>query len=237
MKIAPCLVTASLLATAAACDTSRPGANDRIAFTPRECGQVAGCDFDDSVGVDGIISVTISGIGGQSTAGVDLASRHPTIFTVNRRSDLGGQPAWDLTGNAPGVGDLVALQDGREIDFVEVPVQAVQRLTLVPFVGDVVGPTSEAGFDEAFTVNADEAVSWFVRPVVAGGATTMGRYAFETILDAGEPSVIPHETEASDRQAGYLYVVLPADSYPIGFELSADPFVGVDAIIHALARP
>lgn len=225
--------TLAAVALAAACNTPREGAYGNVRFTPRECGQVGGCDFDDSIGVGGTISVTISGIAGFSTAGVDLRSDDPDLLAVTRRADLGGQPAWDLTSLASGVAGLRAVRDGETVDLLEIPMQEVQYLTMVPFVGDIVGPTEEEGYDEAFTVNADQAVSWFVRPAIAGGATTMGRFAFETVLDAGSPRVTDHEESNSDRPNGYLYVTLPSGDYPVRFELSRDQDVYVEAIIHA----
>ena len=100
-------------------------------------------------------------------------------------------------------------------------------------VGDVVGPSQETGYDEAFTVNAGVEVTWFVRPLIAGDVTTMGRFAYETVLDSGQPAVTDHELANSDRPNGYLSVNLPAGTYPVRFELSADPNVGVEAVIHA----
>lgn len=231
MKLQPCLAAALALA-AAACNESRSGANERVRFTPDECGNV-NCTFDDSIGVGGTISITIDGIDGFPTAGLDLASRDPDLFSVAPRSDIAGRPAWDLTAHAAGVGELVALDGSEEIDFIEIPIQEVIALTMDPFAGDIVGPNEEAGYDEAFTVNANEAVSWFVRPVVEGDAITMGRYSFETVLDAGAPSVVDHEAANSDRPNGYLYVTLPAGDYPVRFELTDDPDVFVEAIIHA----
>ena len=224
----------SVVALLAACNQSQAGVNDRILFTPTDCGQVGGCAFDDSVGVHGTISLQITGIDGQPTAGVDLASRDLAVAQVSRRADINNAAAWDLAAIAPGVVDVAAIDsNGIEIDFVQVGVQDVTRLTMVPFVGDVVGPSPETGYDEAFTVNAGVEVTWFVRPLIAGDVTTMGRFAFETVLDSGQPAVTDHELANSDRPNGYLSVSLPAGTYPLRFELSADPDVGVEAVIHA----
>jgi len=233
MRPATCLAAAATLA-AVACNQSRSGVNDLILFTPVECGQV-GCDLDDSVGVYGTISLQITGINGQSSAGLDLASRDPGVATVTRRDDVAGAPAWDLHAVRAGVADIAAVDvDGSEIDFVEVPVQDVVALTMVPFVGDIVGPAAESGYDEAFTVNAGEDVSWYVRPLIAGDVTTMGRFSFETVLDAGAPLITDFEASNSDRPNGYLFVRLVAGDYPVRFELTEDGAIGVEAIIHAL---
>jgi hypothetical protein len=221
----------------AACNTSQTGANNRIAFTPAECGQPAeGCDLRDSMGVFGTIGMTIDGIDGEPTAGLDLASRDPDTLTIVPREDIGGQPAWDLTAHAPGVVQVAAVDpQGVEIDFVEVPIQDVIALTLEPYTTNIVGPAEEQGYDEAFTVNADEPVAWNVRPLIDGDVTTMGRFSFETVTISGEPDVTDFEAGTSDRPNGYLYVSLPAGDYPVEFHLT-DAFddVYVTALIHAI---
>lgn len=229
------LVGAVALCAAAACDTPRDGAYGNIEFTPTQCGQPAdGCDFADSIGVGGSISVTLDGIDGFSTAGVDLVSDDPDLLAVEPTEDIGAEPAWQLTALAPGVARLVAVQGGETVDLLEVPIQAVETLTMVPFVGNVVGGDPEGDYDQAFTINADESASWFIRPTVTGGDTTMGRFSFETVLDQGAPDILQYEDSNSDRPGGYLYVTPAAGDYPIEFQLTIDPDVYVYAIIHAI---
>jgi hypothetical protein len=237
MRLASEIVSLSLLIALAACNTSQTGANERIAFTPQNCGQPAeGCDLADSMGVYGKISMTIDGLNGQPTAGLDLASRDPARLTVEPTADIGGQPAWELTAHAAGVVQVAAVDaGGTEIDFVEVPIQEVLALTMQPYTSNIVGPSDETGYDEAFTVNADEPVAWNVRPLIAGDVTTMGRFMFETVTITGEPDVTDFELGTSDRPNGYLYVDLPAGDYPVEFQLSDDPdAIFVSAIIHSL---
>jgi hypothetical protein len=224
------LFVLSLLAVAA-CNTSQSGANNAIAFTPDNCGELGGCDFADSIGVGGKIDVTISGLNGTPTAGLDLASADTDVFDVAPTEDVGGEPAWEITAYSPGVARLAAIDgDGNEIDFIEVPVQEVTRLTMEPFAGDIVGPTEEDGVDEVFTVNADALVSWSVRPIIAGDVTTMGRYTF---ANTQAVDLSQYETESSDPANGYLYVQLPVGEYPITFELADDGEIYVSAVIRA----
>jgi hypothetical protein len=215
----------------AACNTPQSGVNDRIDFTPTQCGAVSGCAFDDGIGKGGVISVQISGIGAQPTAGLDLASRHPNIMTVARRADIGNAPAWDLTGLAQGFADLAAVDtDGVEIDHIQVEIHELRRLTMIGFVGDIV-ETSAPDFDEAFIVNADQQVSWLIRPVAPLDHVPMGRFTYETVGDLGA-----FELENSDRPNGHLSVNLPAGEYPIEFQLSVDPDnIFVSALITATA--
>jgi hypothetical protein len=226
-----------VLALAAACNTSREGANGSLSFTPENCGVAAGCDFDMSVGVGGKINVTLDSLDGTSTAGVDLASRDESLMTVVPGEDLHGEPSWEVTALGAGVADLVALDaNGGEIDFVEVPMQDVIGVTMQPYVGDIVGPTTEAGYDESFQVNAGESVSWFIRPLIAGDVETMGRFDVETTENQGDPDPLQYEEANSDRPNGYFYVTLPSGDWPIEFDLSYDPSNLYDtAIIHAVA--
>lgn len=222
-------------ALAAGCNTSTSGANDRISFTPDECGQLtSNCNLADSIGVGGQINIQIDSLDGTPTAGLDLASRDPDILAVERGADLNGAPSWLLTALAPGVADLAALDGTHEIDFVEVPVQAVAHLALEKVVGEAVGPTLEDGYDEAWTINADTQTSWFVRPVASDDGVLMGRFSYETVTVSGEPDVTDFELENSDRPAGHLSVRLPPGAYPVTFELTLDQDVFVDAIIHAV---
>jgi hypothetical protein len=233
MRSLPILASLFLVA----CNTAQTGANERIAFRPENCGQPAeGCDLRDSMGVYGRINMTIDGLNGQSTAGLELASRDTQRLTVAPGPDIGGQPSWELTALAAGVVQVAAIDGaGTEIDFVEVPIQEVLALTLEPYTTNIVGPAEEQGYDEAYTVNADEPVAWNVRPLIDGDVTTMGRFTFETVTITGEPDVTDFEEGTSDRPNGYLYVSLPAGDYPVEFQLSDDPDnIFVRAIIHSI---
>lgn len=223
-----------VLLSVAACNTSQTGANGAVAFTPVQCGELGGCDFADSIGVGGVINVTISGIDGTPTAGLDLASRDESRLAVEPGEDVGGEPSWLLTALAPGVAQLAAIDpDGQEVDFIEVPMQEVTRLTMVPFAGDQTELGPEGDYDEAFQMMADTAASWSVRPVIAGDVTTMGRYAFTNIQ--GTPDLTQYEAANSDPANGYLYVEhIGFGDYPIEFQLSIDGGIFVSAIIHVI---
>jgi hypothetical protein len=223
-------IPVAAVAVLAACNQSQAGVNERILFTPVQCGQpLDGCDFDDSVGLHGTISLQISGIDGQPTAGLDLASRDPSVAQVSRRADISNAPAWDLAALAPGVVDVAAIDsNGIEIDFVQVGVQEVVGLTMVPVDTSIVGPDVEEGYDEAFTIKADLNASWLVRPLIAGDVTTMGRFAFTPVLDP-----LATQVQGSDPDNGLLAIKVPAGTYPVSFSLSADPAIAIEAVIHA----
>jgi hypothetical protein len=204
------LLLALTALTAIACNVSTDGANGNVTFTPTDCGRI-GCDFDNSMGVGGTIQVQIAGIEGVSTAGADLISDDPSLLSVTAV----GQPTWELQSLAPGVARLTVLDSqGADLDFLEVPMQELTGLIGTNILGDAVGPSDDASFDEVWTVNADEAVSFQVTPVIGIDSPTMGKYVYTATVDAGlEAGLI--DTNLSE---GYLYFEVPAGQYTASFE-------------------
>lgn len=198
---------------AIACDTSTDGANGNVAFTPTDCGRL-GCDFDDSIGVGGTIEVQIMGLEGISTAGADLISEDLELLSVRKVADR-GQPTWELQSLAAGVAILTVLDsEGADLDFLEVPMQELTGLIGSNILGNAVGPADDVTFDEVWTVNADEAVSFQVTPVIGIDVPAMGKYVYTATIDAGlEEGLI--EPNLSD---GYLYFEVPAGEYAASFE-------------------
>jgi hypothetical protein len=207
------LLLALTALTAIACNVSTDGANGNVTFTPTDCGRI-GCDFDNSMGVGGTIQVQIAGIEGVSTAGADLISDDPSLLSVTAVADV-GQPTWELQSLAPGVARLTVLDSqGADLDFLEVPMQELTGLIGTNILGDAVGPSDDASFDEVWTVNADEAVSFQVTPVIGIDSPTMGKYVYTATVDAGlEAGLI--DTNLSE---GYLYFEVPAGQYTASFE-------------------
>jgi hypothetical protein len=221
----------ALTLLAVGCNESKTGAYGNISFTPSDCGRVSdGCDFDDSVGVGGMIHIKIAGLEGFSTIGVDLASDDLSVLELSPMGDIGGRPTWTAVGISPGVARVAALKDGVEVDFVEVGVQAVTALGLDNFVGNAVGPTSDADFDEIWQVNGAENTSFYVLPLVGESAPTMGRYTYTTTLDAGLAQGL---VEGGDLEAGYLYFNVPEGQYTVSFESDYDPNLYLDVLIEA----
>jgi hypothetical protein len=206
----------ALVLAAAACNTSQEGAEGNILFTPDECGRVGGCNFEDSIGVGGTINVNIMGLDGFSTAGVTLEVDDPGVLTVIPVGDVGGRPTWELQGIAPGVATLYAYDaDDARADFIEIGVQELSGLTLENFVGDAVGPADDAGYDEVWTVNADQAVSFFVTPTIGDGIPTMGRYTYVATVDS---ALVPYLMQMDRLEEGYLYFDAPAGAYEVSFD-------------------
>ncbi len=232
MRSTGLFLSLAVLATApAGCNTSQTGANGNILFTPDECGIVAGCDFADSVGVGGAINVQIAGIDGFATAGVTLDSDDPSVLSIDPIGDVGGKPAWEAVGQTAGVARIVAYDTNDvEVDFVEVGVQELAGLGLDNFVGDAVGPTSDADYDEIWQVNADQNTSFYVLPLIGDGVPTMGRYTYTATID----SVLDSDQVAgSDPVNGYLYFNVPAGDYAVTFENDYDPSLALDVLIQA----
>ncbi len=216
----------------AACNAAQQGANDRVLFTPRACGNpLLDCTFDRPVAHGGFLEVQIRGVDGASVTGLDVASSNPGILSVIRAPEVGGVPSWQLHGATVGAVTLRATDAGAEVDFIDVSVVAPTRLGLVKIAGTAVGPTDEDGVDQAWTVTADQLVSFQVLPY-ATNTHLMGRLDYATELPAGS-TLLATEQSSSDRTQGYLYVQPPAGDYPFSFALAADSTIAVDAVIHA----
>ncbi|HTM23204.1 MAG TPA: hypothetical protein VL172_21935 [Kofleriaceae bacterium] len=200
------------------CNTTTEGANGNIAFTPDNCStqDLRGCDFADSLGVGGKSFVQIEGVDGFSTAGVDLDTDDPDVLVVAPVADWGGRPTWEVTGTGPGVGRIVAYDpDQVQVDFVEVGVQLLSGLTTENFIGDAVGPDADPSYDEVWTINAGEQVSFYVTPLIGDGVPTMGRYQYDAVVDE---VLFANQTTQSDPAGGYLDFTVPAGEYPVTFE-------------------
>lgn len=222
---------ASLALAATGCNETKTGANGNIAFTPSDCGRTAdGCDFEDSVAVGGLIHIQISGLEGFSTIGVDLASDDLSVLELSPMGDVGGRPTWSAVGISPGVARVAALKDGIEVDFIEVGVQQVTALGLQNFVGDAVGPTSDADFDEIWQVNGGQNTSFYVLPLIGEGVPTMGRFTYTPTLDSGLAAGL---VDGGDLEAGYLYFNVPEGDYTVSFVNDYDPNLFVDVLIQA----
>lgn len=209
------LIACALLVAATGCNESTTGAHGNITFTPDECNVRSGCAFEDSVGVGGAININIAGLEGFSTAGITLVSDDESVLTVVAIGDVGGRPTWEAVGIAPGVARVSAIDsDGVEVDFIEVGVQALVGFGLENFAGDAVGPTAGGEFDEIWQVNADQATSFFVVPLIGDGVPTMGRYVFTAYLDQTFDDGLLDTENVDD---GYLYFSVPAGDYPVSY--------------------
>jgi len=211
-------ISLSFLTLAAGCNEPKEGAYGNIQFTPDNCSteDLRGCDFDDSIGVGGQIDVNIAGIDGFSTAGVTLATDDPNVLVVAPIGDVSGRPTWEVTATGEGVGRIIALDaDDIQVDFIEVGVQLLSGLTTENFIGDAVGPTADPNYDEVWTVNADTIVSFYVVPLIGDGVPTMGRYQYDTVVDAALDPYLEEPT--SDPAGGYIRFSAPAGQYLVSF--------------------
>lgn len=159
-----------------------------VEFSPISCGRI-GCDFEQRIGVGGVIGLQIRLEGGASVVGLDVRSQQPQILTVTQVADVAGQPTWELEAISPGAAVLEAFDppdDDGEVEAslgtFEIEVAAVDAIGLVNFIGEASGPTAEEGVDELWTVTAGAPVSFRVTPFI-GGEATMGRYIYDVELD------------------------------------------------------
>jgi len=220
------------LALVAACDISQSGGNERLDFTPTECGyKLIGCNFADSIAVGGTIEVQITPRDGGTTTGLDLATDTPDLLAVEPVP--GSSPrAWQLTALGAGVGRLAALDDGgAEIDFLEVPMQAAVGLGLDEAGGRADGPTQEPGFDEVWTVDADRDAQFNVTARVGPGARAMGRFRY-----VPEPVgfILNYELD-HHLEDGFIHFMLPEGDWSMTYRLEIAPTVEVGLLFHAVA--
>ncbi len=228
------LVFGVALLGALGCDTSQEGANGNVLFTPDQCGRLDGCDFADSIGVGGTIQVHIQGLDGFSTAGVTLVSDDEDVLYIQAIGDVNGKPTWEATGIGAGVARIEAYDSTDEqVDFLEVGVQELSGLTLDPLVGDAVGPTTDASYDELWSVNADQPTSFQVTPVIGAGVPTMGVYEYVATVDNVMNDGL---MDGADLAAGYLYFDVPAGDYEVNFYTAFDSAIAIDALISAVGQ-
>jgi hypothetical protein len=233
MKTQLGLLVAAVAVLGAGCNESEQGAYDNVLFTPDDCGRVgAGCDFDDGIGSGGKVAVQIQGIDGFSTAGVDLSSGTPDVLVVDRAADIGGAPAWELTGLTPGRARLQAIQDGAEVDFLTVEVVGLTGLGLSHVLGDAAGGGAEGEFDAVYTITADQPVSFQAEPLGDGRLPTMGRFPYTIAVD-DTLAVL----DGSEPDSGYLYFTAPAGDHDVTFSIADEPALTVRALFHAEAGP
>lgn len=221
------LIALATLASLAACNTSTEGAHGNIFFTPTECG-LTGCDLDDSIGVGGTIQMHIAGAEGVSTVGTTLVSDNPDLLSVVAIPDVGGRPTWELLALAAGVPTVTVYTQGEEVlDFVEVPTQDLTGIIANNILGDAIGPADDPNYDEVWTVNADQSVSFQMTPVIGLDVPTMGKYVYTATIDAGlEAGLLD-----TDLSEGYLYFNVPAGQYLATFE--NDFGLAIDVLIDA----
>jgi hypothetical protein len=222
-----------LLAALVASNQGESGVNDRVTFTPLDCGNpLLGCSFDHGLGLWADAHVQIEGQDGFSTAGLDLHSGDDGVLLVQKIADEGGRPTWSLHGAGEGTARLSAVDgDGNEADALDVAVRPATRLTLAKVLGNAVGPTIESGV-ETWTVSANQPVSLQARMLAADATELMGRIEYSIVVPVGS-RILDSELAGSDATQGYLYVQPPAGVYPFSFELAVAPAVKVDAAIKA----
>jgi len=210
----PTLSLFTLLVLSAACNVSSEGALGNLAFTPQNCGRLS-CDFDDSVGVGGAIELQLSTLKEVSTVGAVIESDTPDLLSVQSVPDVNGQPTWELIALAAGVAQITVVTPTNEVlDTLEIAIQDLTGIVGRNTLGDAVGPSDSPDFDEVWTINADQNVTFRVTPVIGIDAPTMGRYTYTATVDANLEAALL-DSVISD---GRLHFNAPAGEYDATFE-------------------
>ncbi len=170
------------LAGAVACDSSTPGTNDLIDFSPLDCGRI-GCSFDAPIATGSRLSLHISAPG-LKVRRLEVRSSDNQRLTVTPIVDIAGRPTWELHALAAGEVTLEVFRpssagdEESTIDQLTINVDDLTDLRLVHFLGSASGPNQADGFDESWTVVANRPVSFRVTPFDNADNAMLGRFDY-----------------------------------------------------------
>ncbi len=182
-----CCLVAFCLATAVACNSSTPGSNDLIGFSPLDCGRI-GCSFDATIATGSRLNLHIAATE-INVRRLEVRSSDSQRLTVTPIVDIAGRPTWELHALAAGEVSLEAFRPsstgGEEptIDRLTINVDDLTNLRLVHFLGSASGPNQADGFDESWTVVANSPVSFRVTPFDSADVAMLGRFDYVVHLD------------------------------------------------------
>jgi hypothetical protein len=232
MRTIACIVAPFALAATTACNTSTTGDQNRLQFTPINCGNpLLGCDLASGLIVGGELDLEVRGLEGISTDGLTLSTSTTATVVVLEVLDAPVR-TFSLRGLSPGTARLEAHDaNGDDVDSLTFNVADADRLALHKIAGEATGPTAETGVDEAWAVDADALVS-FQAVAMKEDYWLIGRLAFLFSEPTGN-SVLTTEQSSSDRPSGYLYVQPPAGDYRFAFTIDGNPAFSVDVALHA----
>lgn len=217
------LVAALATAPWAGCDEPQPGVAGNIQFTPTNCGLLS-CDFDDAVGVGGVIEVRVAGIGDFDAAGVTLESNNSEVLGVTYLGVRNGNPTWELEAMAPGQANLIARRDRVQVDTIEVRANMVTNLLVRPFLTDIDVQQDIFGYDYYVLIEPEqnELVSLYMIPAV-GEQQVMGRYEYlYEIVDADEANEVPDYGAIDPEFATYIENLDELDNGRLTFTVPAN---------------
>ncbi|MCE9575465.1 MAG: hypothetical protein K8W52_20095 [Deltaproteobacteria bacterium] len=222
---------------AAGCNVSSTGNQGNITFTPSNCGDPTGCDLGDAIALWGTVDVQIARTSGGSITGLALESRDPTVASVESIASIQGLPAWRVTGadaGATGAGatvDLAVIDTAAaEVDAVPITIKAADHLGFAKFVGTATGPAAADGYDESWTVPANQLVGFQARARL-GTEDLEGRFLYDVVADPA--GLMTHEPQGADHATGYINVQPPAGDYPLTLALHVNPTSQLKVLIHA----
>jgi hypothetical protein len=208
------------LAALAACNTVTTGGNGVLTFTPDECGE-SGCSLDDklAVGTSALVRLESNSDDRGKLRGdisdLTLISANPNVFEVQLVRRDSQESDWRVTAVGNGNADLVAIDPGGyEIDFTPVQVRFADRLDLVLVSGKAVGPNVRLGYDQVWTVNANQDVL-FRAELSARGESLTGKVPFHVDIDR---VLFDNLDFLNDTDAGELGFEVPAGEYPVTYQ-------------------
>ena len=202
------------LVALAACNTVTTGEYGVLTFTPDECGGDEGCSLNDDLAVGATLVVELEAADGGDIEDLRLITSNPYVFQVERLSSSPWSSEWKVTGTGDGWAELVAIDGlGYEIDKTRIDVRYADGLGVEHVAGNAVGPTVRLGYDQVWTVNADERVELEIVPL-EGRFRMMGRVAYQVDIDE---LLYAGMAPGSRVEAGELEFRVPMGEYDVDF--------------------
>jgi hypothetical protein len=200
------------LAMLAACNEVTTGEYGALTFTPDHCGP-QGCSLDDQLILGATVNVTLDDAAdphaGADLAGLTLITDEPGIVGVQVVEASSFHSEWKVTGRAPGVAHLIAIDEhGYEIDRTDISVGVIRSFEIDNTSSGAVRGADRAGYDQVWNV-AQNGTGDFRLNVADVGK--MGRLQYHVDIDE---ALLDHVVAKNELEDGRLvFQNLPTGEY------------------------
>ncbi len=171
-----------LLLIVSACHETKEGEENKVGFTPVQCGPGdLQCDLDDPIGLGGTISIKIEGLHGTNVTGFDVEAGDKSVLFVSKRppSENGNVVLWDVMATGIGEGWLLAKDGREEVDRVKVHIEEVTSFKMLHFLDQLTPDTDEPGLDQVWDISVGSSELFVLANYTASLERAMGRYLYE----------------------------------------------------------
>ena len=202
---------------AGACNTVTTGDHGVLTFTPDECGDENGCSLNDDLAVGGTMKISLDDASdqhGSDLSDLTLISSDPNVFQVALIERGAFTSEWRVTGTGGGWAELIAIdRGGFEVDHTDLTVAFSDRLDIEHHAGNAVGPTTRIGYDQVWTVNANQDVKLQAVPVRNGSRLT-GKVGYRVDIDE---VLFDSRLSSANIEIGQLDFRVPMGEYDVTF--------------------